>query len=71
MRRRKLLVALAGLAVVVAVGAVALWPQSVPKPTPVPSHSENPLSTERTRSPGILWDSAKPIIGDYRTKPDR
>jgi hypothetical protein len=28
MRRRKLLAALAGLAVVVAVGAVGLWPQS-------------------------------------------
>jgi hypothetical protein len=65
MQRRTLLVALAGLAVMGAAGAVALWPQSVPKTKPVPSHSVNPLSTERPKSPGILWDSAKPDRGDY------
>jgi hypothetical protein len=64
MRRRKLLLALAGLAVAVAAGAVALWPQSVSTSTPVRSPSVDPLSTERPRSPGILWDSAKPVRGD-------
>jgi hypothetical protein len=65
MRRRTLLVVLAGLAVVVAAGMVALWP----KPSSLIRVTEENLSRVR---PGMTRAEVEAILGppgDYRTHP--
>jgi hypothetical protein len=64
MRRRKLLVALAGLAVVVAAGVVVLWPEP-----PLIRVTEENLNRVR---PGMTRTEVEAILGppgDYRTHP--
>jgi hypothetical protein len=63
MRRRKLLVALVGLAVVVAAGAVVLWPQAAP-PSRVTRENYDCIQEGMTRA------EVEAILGppgDYRT----
>jgi hypothetical protein len=66
MRTLRWALALAGVAVALAALTMLFVSSAVKnaKSTPVPSHFANSPSTQRPRSPGILWDSAEPVSGD-------